>query len=75
MKQSSRLLCFLVAMSFAMTTAVPAFAETLMVVPLKGQSSQQQAKDSLECHQLAVAASGFDPNTVQADPSFGQGAF
>ncbi len=54
--------------------ATPVFAETLFVVPLKGQSADQQARDSLACHQLAVAASGFDPNTVQADPSAGQGA-
>jgi hypothetical protein len=45
------------------------------VLPLKGQTAAQQQKDSFECHQLAVAASGFDPNTVQADPSAGRGAF
>jgi hypothetical protein len=75
MKAYGRLLCGLVAISFAITTVVPAFAETLMVLPLKGQSAAQQQKDSFECHQLAVAASGFDPNSVQADPSFGHGAF
>ena len=75
MKRIHGSICGLVVVSFLATTAVPAFAETLMVLPLKGQSAQQQQKDSFECHQLAVAASGFDPNTVQADPSFGHGAF
>jgi hypothetical protein len=74
MKGTSRVICCLVAVSFLATSALPASAETLMVLPLKGQSAQQQQKDSFECHQLAVAASGFDPNSVQADPSTGQGA-
>jgi hypothetical protein len=75
MKRIQRSICGLVVFSFLTTTGAAAFAETLMVLPLKGQSAQQQQKDSFECHQLAVAASGFDPNTVQADPSAGQGAF
>lgn len=75
MRYRRRLLCAVVAISFATTMALPVHAETLFVVPLKGQSAEQQARDSLACHQLAVAATGFDPNTVQADPSAGQGAF
>ena len=73
-----QLACGLVAIAFAAAVSVPAEAqaqETLFVLPLKGQSAQQQQKDSFECHQLAVAASGFDPNTVSADPSAGRGAF
>jgi hypothetical protein len=72
MKRMQGLCCGLLAFSLMVT---PAFAEQLFVVPLKGQSAQQQETDSFACHQLAVAASGFDPNTVQANPSGGQGAF
>lgn len=75
MKHFRFLLSGLVMISLIVAQAIPASAETLFVVPLKGQSAQQQAKDSFDCHQLAVAASGFDPNTVQSDPSAGSGAF
>lgn len=75
MKQLGWFLFGFLALGLAMATPSTARAETLMVLPLKGQSAAQQQKDSFECHQLAVAASGFDPNTVQTDPSAGKGLF
>ena len=70
-----RLVCGVITVALVATTALPAVSEALFVYPLRNQSAVQQEKDRFECHQLAVAASGFDPNTVQADPSAGRGAF
>jgi hypothetical protein len=78
MKAIRRFLCGLLAVGVVAGVTLQSEAqaqETLFVLPMKGQSAEQQQKDSFECHQLAVAASGFDPNTVAADPSAGRGAF
>jgi YMGG-like Gly-zipper len=43
--------------------------------PAKGQSAEQQSKDTGECHTIAVQQSGFDPTQAQpaASPAPQQG--
>lgn len=74
MMQLRWLLCSLLIVGMAVTASSSAFAEALFAYPLKGQSAQQQQLDRMECHQWAVAQSGFDPNSVAADPSARSGA-
>ncbi len=45
------------------TTQAPA-SDQLFVYPKNAQTSEQQAKDSYECHHWAVEQSGFDPTVA-----------
>lgn len=42
-----------------------AASERIFVYPSLGQSEQQLSEDRYRCHQWAVAATGFDPITMQ----------
>ena len=74
MKQLRWLFCGLLIVGMVTTATSSAFADALFAYPLKGQSAQQQQLDRFECHQWAVAESGFDPNSVASDPSVQSGA-
>jgi hypothetical protein len=74
MKLMRWLLCSLLIGGLMTAAWSSAFADTLLAYPLKGQSAQQQQLDRMECHQWAVAQSGFDPNSVASDPSARSGA-
>lgn len=45
-------------------TSVSAQQGAAFAYPNAGQSDQQQSKDRYECHQWAVAQTGFDPSTA-----------
>ena len=49
---------------FAMLAALApeAFARALIIVPLQGQSAQQQENDRSDCADFAVATSGYNPS-------------
>jgi len=51
------------------STAVQA---QVYVYPQKGQSAEQQQKDSAECKQWATSQSGVDPNAAPAGPDRGK---
>jgi hypothetical protein len=74
MKHSRGAFCGLLIVCVVTVAASSAFADALFAYPLKGQSAQQQQLDRMECHQWAVAQSGFDPNSVASDPSAKSGA-
>ncbi len=62
---SIRTLSILLA-GMALTTLSPAraTAQQVFAYPNAGQSEAQQSQDRFECHQWAVAQSGFDPSTA-----------
>ena len=47
----------------------PALAQQPFVYPSKGQTPEQQQKDTYECHTWAVQQTGVDPTQVQAPPA------
>jgi hypothetical protein len=54
----------------AQSQAMPPQTEMsdIFAYPKNGQTSEQQAKDTYECHRWAVRQSGFDP-TANSTPS------
>lgn len=53
------------------STAAHAQAQ-VYIYPQKGQSAEQQQKDSAECRQWATSQSGVDPNAAQTGPDRGK---
>jgi len=51
--------------------AVPAAAQQMYVYPAKGQSAEQQAKDTQECQGWAVQQAGSPYGTTASQPSGG----
>jgi len=49
-------------------------AQDLIIFPGKGQTQEQQSKDTAECHQWAVNQSGYDPAAASAPASEPQAA-
>ena len=50
----------------------PATPEKLFIYPKAGQSKEQQATDSYECHRWSVNETGFDPSKPGGDVEEGQ---
>ncbi|MEQ8495166.1 MAG: hypothetical protein RLW61_01120 [Gammaproteobacteria bacterium] len=49
-------------------SSLPAAAQQAFAYPNAGQTEAQQSQDRYECHQWAVAQSGFDPSTAAPLP-------
>src|SRR5262245_50438419 len=51
---------------FTLTATATTWAQGPTFAPSKGQSAEQQAKDTSECQAIAIQQSGFDPAGAQA---------
>src|SRR5215510_6008952 len=51
---------------FTLTATATTWAQGPTFAPSKGQSPEQQAKDTSECQAIAIQQSGFDPAGAQA---------
>ena len=60
------------AVGIGLALVVSAMAADLFVYPQKGQSPEQQNKDSYECYNWARAQSGVDPGAPPAQARVGQ---
>ena len=62
MQRVGRLLCALTISAGVAALASGAFARALIIVPLLGQSAQQQENDRSACADIAAQASGYSPS-------------
>jgi hypothetical protein len=62
MKLVGRCVLGLAGLVLAVSLAPEAFARALIVVPVQGQSAQQQENDRSACADFAVATSGYNPS-------------
>ena len=62
MKRVSVGLCGLALLAMAAGMASDAYARALIIVPLQGQSAQQQENDRSACADYAAATSGYNPS-------------
>ena len=52
-----------------LATATAALAATPIIYPAKGQTPEQQTKDTTECHAWAKQSTGIDPAALDAAPA------
>jgi hypothetical protein len=73
MKRSTRLLCGIILITSAALSCAHAQSATgraLFAYPMKGQTLDQENADRAECHDWAVAQTGYDPTYVYAHQQY-----